>query len=86
MLSAADTVEEYLAFSGNQQLSNVAVTAAELRREASFVAAECHTDGSCPQCKAVVRANRCGAIFEHYNSAGRVCTASGQPFYTAVLW
>jgi hypothetical protein len=85
MRQAADTIEEYAAYTGNRHPDNVAYTAADIRHESGHVAAEQMTSAHCPMCGVNVWCNNNGAIGLHRDSIGNRCTTSGQPFTIAVV-
>ena len=85
MREAADTIEEFSAYTGNRRPDNVAYTAESLRFESGHVAAEQMTSAHCPMCGANVWCNRTGAIGLHRDGIDRNCTTSGQPFTLAVV-
>ena len=85
MRLAADTLEEFAAYTGNRRPDNVAYTAADIRRESGHVAAEQMTSAHCPACGANVWCGPGGNISLHRDGIDRNCLTSGQPFAIAVV-
>jgi len=80
MREAADTIEEFAAYTGNRHPENVAYTAADIRHESGHVAAEQMTTALCPVCNQPVWSSNGGNIRLHKDKLSKQCVASGQPF------
>jgi len=86
MREAADTIEEFAAYTGNRHPENVAYTAAGIRIESGHVAAEQMTTALCPVCWNPVWCSDGGNIKVHRNKLGDTCAdGTGEPFTSAVV-